>query len=148
MKQGTLTLHIPGRSELYWMGSVVITGLIWILLGGEDLGTGRLAITLATAAILILLRLTVLRRWHIRTVQWSLDDEKLVLDGSVFFRSAIRSVSCRQGNGGKDSWILTIEADNRVARCYSLMGGKEMSASAQALKELARALDPKSVRSN
>lgn len=147
MKQGTLTLHIPGREELYWMATVVATGLIWMLLRDQSMGQSRIYVTAGTALVMILLKLTLLRHWHTRRVDWTLDEEKLTLDGAEFFRSAIHQVSCRRGNGGADSWILTFLADNRAVKCYSLMKGKkaDTAASAQALKELATALDPKSV---
>ncbi len=59
--------------------------------------------------------------------------------------SSLTKVSCRQGRGGPDSWILDLVSGRRQVRCYSLMKGKDAPASAKAMQELALALDPNSV---
>lgn len=145
MKQGTLTLHIPGREELYWMAAVVITGLCYMVLRERGMGMRGVYIAAGVAAVLILLKFTLLRRWHVRTVNWTLDGERLMLGEEEIPLSSLTKVSCRRGRGGPDSWILTLVSGRRQVRCYSLMKGKDAPASARAMQELALALDPNSV---
>lgn len=145
MKKGTLTLYIPGREELYWMAAVVVTGLCYMVLRERGMGRNGVYIAAGVAVVLILLKFTLLRHWHIRTVDWTLDEDRLVLGGEEIPRSSLTHVSCRQGRGGPHSWILTLVSGRRQVRCYSLMKGKDAPASARAMQELALALDPNSV---
>ena len=145
MKKGTLTLYIPGREELYWMAAVVITGLCYMVLRERGMGRTGIYIAAGVAAVLILLKFTLLRRWHVRTVSWTLDGERLMLGEEEIPLSSLTKVSCRQGRGGPDSWILDLVSGRRQVRCYSLMKGKDAPASARAMQELALALDPNSV---
>lgn len=145
MKKGTLTLYIPGREELYWMAAVVITGLCYMVLRERGMGRTGIYIAAGVAAVLILLKFTLLRRWHVRTVNWTLDGERLMLGEEEIPLSSLTKVSCRQGRGGPDSWILDLVSGRRQVRCYSLMKGKDAPASARAMQELALALDPNSV---
>ena len=83
MQQGELILRNTARDEGYWVGMLLVTAVVWSLLeksATEDVLAGVTCVLIAAA---VLIRVTLLRNWHIYTVAWTLDDEYLTVGERV-----------------------------------------------------------------
>ena len=141
MQKGTLLVKVNGREEGYWF---VILMACWAIvaaatyLGFENEGLIAACAILCIAAAV---RYTLLRTWHIHTVEWSLDEENLTLDGKIIPRKDISKVFFQRNKMSTSSWYLNIRA-NRNIRLESLSNKSQKAESVATLEALAYALRP------
>lgn len=139
MQQGNLILRNTARDEGYWVGVLLATAVLWSILeksATEDALAGATCLLIVAA---IVLRLTLLRRWHIYTVAWTLDDEKLTVGTRVVPLSDIDSVGLKSGTFTKGSLYLIIKG-RQTMRLAALVRGKERDASILSIREMGWAL--------
>ena len=93
MHHGELILRQPRKDELYWICTFVVSLIPWGLsrayLTQETVTAG----VLATLAVLVAVRVTLLKNWNVRRVAWTMDDRALELDGVELL--------CRDGTDGQ-----------------------------------------------
>ena len=74
MHHGELILRQPRKDELYWICTFVVSLIPWGLsrayLTQETVTAG----VLATLAVLVAVRVTLLKNWNVRRVAWTMDD--------------------------------------------------------------------------
>lgn len=139
MQQGNLILRNAARDEGYWVGVLLATAVVWSILEKsttEDALAGATCLLIAAA---IILRLTLLRRWHIYTADWTLDDEKLTVGTRVVPLEDIDSVGLKNGTFTKGSLYLIIKG-RQTMRLAALVRGKERDASILSIREMGWAL--------
>lgn len=139
MQQGNLILRNAARDEGYWVGVLLATAVLWSILeksATEDALAGATCLLIVAA---IVLRLTLLRRWHIYAVAWTLDDEKLTVGTRVVPLSDIDSVGLKNGTFTKGSLYLIIKG-RQTMRLAALVRGKERDASVLSIREMGWAL--------
>ncbi|RHR10794.1 hypothetical protein DWX58_05290 [Pseudoflavonifractor sp. AF19-9AC] len=139
MQQGNLILRNAARDEGYWVGVLLATAVVWSILEKsttEDALAGATCLLIAAA---IILRLTLLRRWHIYTADWTLDDEKLTVGTRVVPLEDIDSVGLKNGTFTKGSLYLIIKG-RQTMRLAALVRGKERDASIRSIREMGWAL--------
>ena len=139
MQQGNLILRNAARDEGYWVGVLLATAVLWSILeksATEDALAGATCLLIVAA---IVLRLTLLRRWHIYTVAWTLDDEKLTVGTRVVPLEDIDSVGLKNGTFTKGSLYLIIKG-RQTMRLAALVRGKERDASVLSIREMGWAL--------
>ena len=135
MQQGNLILRNAARDEGYWVGVLLATAVVWSILEKsttEDALAGATCLLIAAA---IILRLTLLRRWHIYTADWTLDDEKLTVGTRVVPLEDIDSVGLKNGTFTKGSLYLIIKG-RQTMRLAALVRGKERDASIRSIREM------------
>ena len=96
MHHGELILRQPRKDELYWICTFVVSLIPWGLsrayLTQETVTAG----VLATLAVLVAVRVTLLKNWNVRRVAWTMDDRVLELDGRTILIGDIQSAFLRQ----------------------------------------------------
>ena len=96
MHHGELILRQPRKDELYWICTFVVSLIPWGLsrayLTQETVTAG----VLATLAVLVAVRVTLLKNWNVRRVAWTMDDRALELDGRTILIGDIQSAFLRQ----------------------------------------------------
>lgn len=139
MQQGELILRDPAKDEGYWVVVLLLTGGLWAglekSLPQEVLGIITALLVLAAVA----LRLTVLGRWHLHSIPWTLDREKLTLGDRVVPLSDIDSVGLKKGFLVKGSLYLIIRGRHTL-RLAARIRGRDQARSVQSLRELGYAL--------
>ena len=141
MEKGTRLVKVNGREEGYWIAVVAACWAVMSLtshLHFDNVGIAAAGIILCAAA---LVRFTLLRTWHIRTVEWTLDEDTLTLDGEVIPRNTIVKVFFERNKLSSSSWYLNIRTDRNI-RLESLSSRKQKAASVASLEVLAYALRP------
>ena len=139
MQQGELILRNPGKDEGYWVAVLLLSGGLWTVLEERLTQDGLVAATCALVAVAAVVRLTVLRRWHIYTVPWSVDDEKLTVGSRVVPLRDIDSVGMKKGMLVKDSHYLIIKG-RQTLRLSALVRGRQREQSIQGLRDVGYAL--------
>ena len=141
MQKGTLLVKVNGREEGYWF--VVLMACWAIVAAATYLGFENEGLTAACTIVCIAaaVRYTLLRTWHIRTVEWSLDEENLTLDGKTIPRKDISKVFFQRNKMSTSSWYLNIRADRNI-RLESLSNKSQKAESVATLEALAYALRP------
>ena len=108
MHHGELILRQPRKDELYWICTFVVSLIPWGLsrayLTQETVTAG----VLATLAVLVAVRVTLLKNWNVRRVAWTMDDRALELDGRTILIGDIQSAFLRQHTMTRGVWTLTI----------------------------------------
>ena len=135
MQQGELILRSPLRDEGYWAALLLFTGGLWVAL--EKVLTQD-ALTSLTCGLLLagaLLRLTVLRRWHIYTAPWTLSPEKLTVGSKTLLLKDAESVKLEPGTFVRGSLYLVIKG-RPTLRLAALVRGKGKDRSIQSIREL------------
>lgn len=141
MKKGTLLIKVNGRDEGYWIAVIAVCWAIMSLSSHLQLdkpGIFAAGIVLVAA---VLLRYTFLRTWHIRTVEWSLDESTLTLGDQSIPRDTIVKVFFERNKMSSSSWYLNIRTD-RTIRLESLSNRRKKAESVASLEALAFALRP------
>lgn len=132
-------LRNPIKDEGYWVVVLVLTAAPWALLE-KTLTEDTLTIVSCVLALAgIALRLILLRNWHLYTLPWTLDDEKLTLGDRVVPLSDIDSVGLKKGFLTKGSLYLIIRGRNTI-RLAALIRGKDQARSAEGIREMGWAL--------
>ena len=139
MKQGELILRDAGKDELYWIVLILLAGLAWTKTEGLLPEQTRLWLTAGVAAAMVILRLTALRRWHIRRESWTLQNGVLQVGSKAIPLADIRSAGLKPGVLTKGSWTLIVRAD-RTHRFASLTSGAEKASSVQGIQDLGYAI--------
>ena len=139
MQQGELILRNTARDEGYWVGMLLVTAVVWSLLEKSATEDALAGVTCVLIAAAVLIRVTLLRNWHIYTVAWTLDDEKLTVGERVLPLDGIDSVGLKNGTFTKGSLYLIIKG-RRTMRLAALVRGKERAKSIQSIREMGWAL--------
>lgn len=132
-------LRNPAKDEGYWVALLLVTGGLWAGLEKALPQEVLVILTCVLVAVGVGLRLTLLRRWHIYTVAWTLDDEKLTVGTRVVPLSDIDSVGLKNGTFTKGSLYLIIKG-RQTMRLAALVRGKERDASVLSIREMGWAL--------
>jgi len=141
MEKGTLLIKVNGREEGYWIAVVAACWAVMSLtshLHFDNVGIAAAGVILCAAVIL---RFTLLRTWHIRTVKWTLDETTLTLNGEVIPRNTIVKVFFERNKLSSSSWYLNIRTDRNI-RLESLSSRRQKAESVASLEALAYALRP------
>ena len=140
MHHGELILRQPRKDELYWICTFVVSLIPWGLsrayLTQETVTAG----VLATLAVLVAVRVTLLRNWNVRRVAWTMDDRALELDGRTILIGDIQSAFLRQHTMTRGVWTLTIWTKTPL-RLAGVAVGPQRLASLHSLRQLSAALD-------
>ena len=137
---GELILRQPRKDELYWICTFVVSLIPWGLsrayLTQETVTAG----VLATLAVLVAVRVTLLKNWNVRRVAWTMDDRALELDGRTILIGDIQSAFLRQHTMTRGVWTLTIWTKTPL-RLAGVAVGPQRLASLHSLRQLSAALD-------
>ena len=140
MHHGELILRQPRKDELYWICTFVVSLIPWGLsrayLTQETVTAG----VLATLAVLVAVRVTLLKNWNVRRVAWTIDDRALELDGRTILIGDIQSAFLRQHTMTRGVWTLTIWTKTPL-RLAGVAVGPQRLASLHSLRQLSAALD-------
>ena len=140
MHHGELSLRQPRKDELYWICTFVVSLIPWGLsrayLTQETVTAG----VLATLAVLVAVRVTLLKNWNVRRVAWTMDDRALELDGRTILIGDIQSAFLRQHTMTRGVWTLTIWTKTPL-RLAGVAVGSQRLASLHSLRQLSAALD-------
>ena len=140
MHHGELILRQPRKDELYWICTFVVSLIPWGLsrayLTQETVTAG----VLATLAVLVAVRVTLLKNWTVRRVAWTMDDRALELDGRTILIGEIQSAFLRQHTMTRGVWTLTIWTKTPL-RLAGVAVGPQRLASLHSLRQLSAALD-------
>ena len=140
MHHGELILRQPRKDELYWICTFVVSLIPWGLsrayLTQETVTAG----VLATLAVLVAVRVTLLKNWNVRQVAWTMDDRALELDGRTILIGDIQSAFLRQHTMTRGVWTLTIWTKTPL-RLAGVAVGPQRLASLHSLRQLSAALD-------
>ena len=140
MHHGELILRQPRKDELYWICTFVVSLIPWGLsrayLTQETVTAG----VLATLAVLVAVRVTLLKSWNGRRVAWTMDDRALELDGRTILIGDIQSAFLRQHTMTRGVWTLTIWTKTPL-RLAGVAVGPQRLASLHSLRQLSAALD-------
>ena len=140
MHHGELILRQPRKDELYWICTFVVSLIPWGLsrayLTQETVTAG----VLATLAVLVAVRVTLLKNWNVRRVAWTMDDRALELDGRTILIGDIQSAFLRQHTMTRGVWTLTIWTKTPL-RLAGVAVGHQRLASLHSLRQLSAALD-------
>ena len=140
MHHGELILRQPRKDELYWICTFVVSLIPWGLsrayLTQETVTAG----VLATLAVLVAVRVTLLKNWNVRRVAWTMDDRALGLDGRTILIGDIQSAFLRQHTMTRGVWTLTIWTKTPL-RLAGVAVGPQRLASLHSLRQLSAALD-------
>ncbi len=140
MHHGELILRQPRKDELYWICTFVVSLIPWGLsrayLTQETVTAG----VLATLAVLVAVRVTLLKNWNVRRVAWTMDDRALELDGRTILIGDIQSAFLRQHTMTRGVWTLTIWTKT-PQRLAGVAVGPQRLASLHSLRQLSAALD-------
>ena len=140
MHHGELILRQPRKDELYWICTFVVSLIPWGLsrayLTQETVTAG----VLATLAVLVAVRVTLLKNWNVRRVAWTMDDRALELDGRTILIGDIQSAFLRQHTMTRGVWTLTIWTKTPL-RLAGVAVGPQRLASRHSLRQLSAALD-------
>ena len=140
MHHGELILRQPRKDELYWICTFVVSLIPWGLsrayLTQETVTAG----VLATLAVLVAVRATLLKNWNVRRVAWTMDDRALELDGRTILIGDIQSAFLRQHTMTRGVWTLTIWTKTPL-RLAGVAVGPQRLASLHSLRQLSAALD-------
>ncbi len=140
MHHGELILRQPRKDELYWICTFVVSLIPWGLsrayLTQETVTAG----VLATLAVLVAVRVTLLKNWNVRRVAWTMDDRALELDGRTILIGEIQSAFLRQHTMTRGVWTLTIWTKTPL-RLAGVAVGPQRLASLHSLRQLSAALD-------
>ncbi len=140
MHHGELILRQPRKDELYWICTFVVSLIPWGLsrayLTQETVTAG----VLATLAVLVAVRVTLLKNWNVRRVVWTMDDRALELDGRTILIGDIQSAFLRQHTMTRGVWTLTIWTKTPL-RLAGVAVGPQRLASLHSLRQLSAALD-------
>ena len=140
MHHGELILRQPRKDELYWICTFVVSLIPWGLsrayLTQETVTAG----VLATLAVLVAVRVTLLKNWNVRRVAWTMDDRALELDGRTILIGDIQSAFLRQHTMTRGVWTLTIWTKTPL-RSAGVAVGPQRLASLHSLRQLSAALD-------
>ena len=140
MHHGELILRQPRKDELYWICTFVVSLIPWGLsrayLTQETVTAG----VLATLAVLVAVRVTLLKNWNVRRVAWTMDDRALELDGRTILIGDIQSAFLRQHTMTRGGWTLTIWTKTPL-RLAGVAVGPQRLASLHSLRQLSAALD-------
>ena len=140
MHHGELILRQPRKDELYWICTFVVSLIPWGLsrayLTQETVTAG----VLATRAVLVAVRVTLLKNWNVRRVAWTMDDRALELDGRTILIGDIQSAFLRQHTMTRGVWTLTIWTKTPL-RLAGVAVGPQRLASLHSLRQLSAALD-------
>ena len=140
MHHGELILRQPRKDELYWICTFVVSLIPWGLsrayLTQETVTAG----VLATMAVLVAVRVTLLKNWNVRRVAWTMDDRALELDGRTILIGDIQSAFLRQHTMTRGVWTLTIWTKTPL-RLAGVAVGPQRLASLHSLRQLSAALD-------
>ena len=140
MHHGELILRQPRKDELYWICTFVVSLIPWGLsrayLTQETVTAG----VLATLAVLVAVRVTLLKNWNVRRVAWTMDDRALELDGRTILIGDIQSAFLRQHTMTRGVWTLTIWTKTPL-RLAGVAVGPQRLASLHSLRQLSVALD-------
>ncbi|MBC5717300.1 hypothetical protein L0P50_17605 [Lawsonibacter sp. DFI.6.74] len=140
MHHGELILRQPRKDELYWICTFVVSLIPWGLsrayLTQETVTAG----VLATLAVLVAVRVTLLKNWNVRRVAWTMDDRALELDGRTILIGDIQSAFLRQHTMTRGVWTLTIWTKTPL-RLAGVAVGPQRLASLHSLRQLSAALD-------
>ena len=140
MHHGELILRQPRKDELYWICTFVVSLIPWGLsrayLTQETVTAG----VLATLAVLVAVRVTLLKNWKVRRVAWTMDDRALELDGRTILIGEIQSAFLRQHTMTRGVWTLTIWTKTPL-RLAGVAVGPQRLASLHSLRQLSAALD-------
>ena len=130
----------PRKDELYWICTFVVSLIPWGLsrayLTQETVTAG----VLATLAVLVAVRVTLLKNWNVRRVAWTMDDRALELDGRTILIGDIQSAFLRQHTMTRGVWTLTIWTKTPL-RLAGVAVGPQRLASLHSLRQLSAALD-------
>ena len=140
MHHGELILRQPRKDELYWICTFVVSLIPWGLsrayLTQETVTAG----VLATLAVLVAVRVTLLKNWNVRRVAWTMDDRALELEGRTILIGDIQSAFLRQHTMTRGVWTLTIWTKTPL-RLAGVAVGPQRLASLHSLPQLSAALD-------
>ena len=140
MHHGELILRQPRKDELYWICTFVVSLIPWGLsrayLTQETVTAG----VLATLAVLVAVRVTLLKNWNVRRVAWTMNDRALELDGRTILIGDIQSAFLRQHTMTRGVWTLTIWTKTPL-RLAGVAVGPQRLASLHSLRQLSAALD-------
>ena len=140
MHHGELILRQPRKDELYWICTFVVSLIPWGLsrayLTQETVTAG----VLATLAVLVAVRVTLLKNWNVRRVAWTMDDRALELDGRTILIGDIQSAFLRQHTMTRGVLTLTIWTKTPL-RLAGVAVGPQRLASLHSLRQLSAALD-------
>ena len=140
MHHGELILRQPRKDELYWICTFVVSLIPWGLsrayLTQETVTAG----VLATLAVLVAVRVTLLKNWNVRRVAWTMDDRARELDGRTILIGDIQSAFLRQHTMTRGVWTLTIWTKTPL-RLAGVAVGPQRLASLHSLRQLSAALD-------
>lgn len=140
MHHGELILRQPRKDELYWICTFVVSLIPWGLsrayLTQETVTAG----VLATLAVLVAVRVTLLKNWNVRRVAWTMDDRALEVDGRTILIGDIQSAFLRQHTMTRGVWTLTIWTKTPL-RLAGVAVGPQRLASLHSLRQLSAALD-------
>ena len=140
MHHGELILRQPRKDELYWICTFVVSLIPWGLsrayLTQETVTAG----VLATLAVLVAVRVTLLKNWNVRRVAWTMDDRALELDGRTILIGEIQSAFLRQHTMTRGVWTLTIWTKTPL-RLAGVAVGPQRLASLHSLRQLSATLD-------
>ena len=140
MHHGELILRQPRKDELYWICTFVVSLIPWGLsrayLTQETVTAG----VLATLAVLVAVRVTLLKNWNVRRVAWTMDDRALELEGRTILIGEIQSAFLRQHTMTRGVWTLTIWTKT-PQRLAGVAIGPQRQASIYSLRQLSAALD-------
>ena len=140
MHHGELILRQPRKDELYWICTFVVSLIPWGLsrayLTQETVTAG----VLATLAVLVAVRVTLLKNWNVRRVAWTMDDRDMELDGRTILIGDIQSAFLRQHTMPRRVWTLTIWTKTPL-RLAGVAVGPQRLASLHSLRQLSAALD-------
>ena len=133
MHHGELILRQPRKDELYWICTFVVSLIPWGLsrayLTQETVTAG----VLATLAVLVAVRVTLLKNWNVRRVAWTMDDRTILIGD-------IQSAFLRQHTMTRGVWTLTIWTKTPL-RLAGVAVGPQRLASLHSLRQLSAALD-------
>ena len=140
MHHGELILRQPRKDELYWICTFVVSLIPWGLsrayLTQETVTAG----VLATLAVLVAVRVTLLKNWNVRRVAWTMDDRALELDGRTILIGDIQSAFLRQHTMTRGVWTLTIWTKTPL-RLAGVAVGPQRLASLHSLRQRSAARD-------
>ena len=140
MHHGELILRQPRKDELYWICTFVVSLIPWGLsrayLTQETVTAG----VLASLAVLVAVRVTLLKNWNVRRVAWTIDDRALELEGRTILIGDIQSAFLRQHTMTRGVWTLTIWTKTPL-RLAGVAVGPQRLASLHSLRQLSAALD-------
>ena len=139
MQQGELILRNPAKDEGYWVVILLVSGAMWSVLDQRLPQDTLVILTCVLVAAAAALRLTVLRSWHLHTLPWTLDDEKLTVGHRVVPLRDIDSVGLKKGTLVKGSLYLIIKG-RQTMRLAALVRGRDQARSVESIRTMGYAL--------